>query len=353
MRKHLKFSLIVLLLSLSFLCLIYTKKFQINSSATFNNESFESIISISTSPLTFDSIETAYVQPENGRNVFFIDSLNLTTNVVIKARTACAVESAALINPSFEVFLIYSSKERLQNIENTPELQAILTYPNVHIYFINDITKFTIGTPFEDFVKSGKLLNSKHPTEHTSDVLRFVLLWKFGGTYLDTDTITRLPFDNLEPNFACRHDGDNLLCNGVMNMESADKSHLVTLFSEQLVNDFNGNIYTRNGPQLVTSVVQKLCGTKNATEIINKKECGGFHVLPPEMCYPIPYRDHRQLFNSSFSDEVMKKVDSSVTVHFWNKGTKGIKLERADKSAYIKLAEQYCPRIMSVDRRFF
>ncbi|CRK97845.1 CLUMA_CG011221, isoform A [Clunio marinus] len=210
----------------------------------------------------------------------------------------------------------------------------------------------TEGTPFEDFIKSRQLLDAKYPIEHTADVLRVLLLWKFGGTYTDTDTITRLPFDTLEPNFACQ-ENEKYVVNGVWNMESADRSPLATLFAEHLTKNYDATTWAKNGPGLVTAVVSKLCGTESVTQMIAKKECEGFHVLPRKVCYPILYDEKSKLFNSSNADEIMTRVNESVSVHFWNKHTKNVKIERTEESACIRLAKQFCPKTMSIDRIFF
>ncbi|CRK97857.1 CLUMA_CG011232, isoform A [Clunio marinus] len=293
MKRNLQFTLAILL------CILYDFKVKYNE------------VGISISPLIFESIENAYIQPENGRNVFLLETRNTTTDVILNPRQACAVESAALMNPDHEVFLIYASKDRLQNIERTQELHSILTYPNVHIYYINDLEKFTEGTPFEDFIKSRQLLDAKYPIEHTADVLRVLLLWKFGGTYTDTDTITRLPFDTLEPNFACQ-ENEKYVVNGVWNMESADRSPLATLFAEHLTKNYDATTWAKNGPGLVTAVVSKLCGTESVTQMIAKKECEGFHVLPRKVCYPILYDEKSKLFNSSNADEIMTRSVNDI-----------------------------------------
>ena len=57
-----------------------------------------------------------------------------------------------------------------------------------------------------------ELDKSVHRVAHTSDVLRVALLWRFGGTYLDTDMIVLRPFPSLSdvPNFISQErNGEN------------------------------------------------------------------------------------------------------------------------------------------------
>ena len=57
-----------------------------------------------------------------------------------------------------------------------------------------------------------ELEKSIHKVAHTSDVLRVAILWKFGGTYLDTDMIVLRSFPSISevPNFICQErSGEN------------------------------------------------------------------------------------------------------------------------------------------------
>ncbi|CRL03899.1 CLUMA_CG017021, isoform A [Clunio marinus] len=96
------------------------------------------------------------------------------------------------------------------------------------------------------------------------------MLWKFGGVYLNTDII---------------------------------RNPLATLFAGALANNFNGALWVHIlHRKFKNFVVLKISQKKLIRKILT-----------------VPYENNRQLFNSSFSDQVMKKVDSSVIVHFWKK----------------------------------
>lgn len=56
-------------------------------------------------------------------------------------------------------------------------------------------------TPAEKFYQSGELFTSKYLIEHMSDFLRYIVLYKFGGIYLDTDVIVQKNLDELPVNF--------------------------------------------------------------------------------------------------------------------------------------------------------
>lgn len=62
-------------------------------------------------------------------------------------------------------------------------IDALLAYPNVHFNYLN-VTQYAQNTPLEDWMNRGKLFDSIYINAHTSAVLRFLSLYKFGGTYL-------------------------------------------------------------------------------------------------------------------------------------------------------------------------
>lgn len=62
----------------------------------------------------------------------------------------------------------------------------------------------------EDFFIRDELSNSSYPIEHTSDILRILTLYEFGGLYLDLDEINLASIDKIETdemikmkNYAC------------------------------------------------------------------------------------------------------------------------------------------------------
>ena len=67
------------------------------------------------------------------------------------------------------------------------------------------------GTRLEKLITSQKLQSSRYKVSHLSDVLRFSILWRFGGTYLDTDMIVLRPFPSVTsvPNFVVEESPKN------------------------------------------------------------------------------------------------------------------------------------------------
>jgi lactosylceramide 4-alpha-galactosyltransferase len=132
------------------------------------------------------------------RHIIFIEtscvlSFSVTGNksgLALRQRQACAVASAANTNPDTKVYLLYTCSI-IGNLGDSPEyVKQMFSYPNVRIWKLV-ISDYFKGTPLESWDFMGKVRSSKWPVSHASDVLRFITLWKYGGTYLDMDFVMR------------------------------------------------------------------------------------------------------------------------------------------------------------------
>jgi lactosylceramide 4-alpha-galactosyltransferase len=79
---------------------------------------------------------------------------------------------------------LFTSQVGFRNTTKLPIIDALLSYPNIHLNYLN-ITKYAENTPLEDWIQTDKLFRSKYVVSHTSDVVRFLSLFKFGGTHID------------------------------------------------------------------------------------------------------------------------------------------------------------------------
>lgn len=112
-----------------------------------------------------------------------------------------------------------------KNVEHAPILKALETYPNIHFRNLN-LWSYAEGTPAEQWVKTKELLESIFLFEHTSDFLRIVSLYKFGGTYLDLDFMVLQSFADETSNYA-GIETHNKLSNAFMNFDNNGIGHLI------------------------------------------------------------------------------------------------------------------------------
>lgn len=140
----------------------------------FQNKNLNSLPELSPNEVTRNSI-------------FFLEtSCNHQNGINLTLRQSCAVESAAKLNPNLKIFVLFVAPSFL-NYESDI-LNVFSKYKNINLRYINFV-KYAYDTPLQDFVASNTIFTSDWPVSHTSDLLRFLTLWKFGGTYLDLDVV--------------------------------------------------------------------------------------------------------------------------------------------------------------------
>lgn len=117
-------------------------------------------------PRRLKNILDANDQPVAGRNIFFHETkcrspdsqyiVNLTT------RQACAIESAALHNPNYQVFVLFASVTHLPGPADPidPITEAVLSYKNVDFRQLN-VRRYVENTPIENWFYKGELFHSR------------------------------------------------------------------------------------------------------------------------------------------------------------------------------------------------
>jgi hypothetical protein len=108
--------------------------------------------------------------------------------LLLQKRQACVIESAAKMNPEYKVYLLYSCPINGRLEDSSEHVRPIFTYPNVKLWRLN-ITSYFSKTPLEKWDFLAAIASSSWPKEHSSDILRLMTLWKYGGIYLDLDVI--------------------------------------------------------------------------------------------------------------------------------------------------------------------
>lgn len=140
-------------------------------------------------------------------------------------RQACAIESAALLNPNLDVFVLFASPVGLINDtdKTSPIIIALQSYPNIFFRNIN-LWTYSVDTPLEDWFLSDALFQSQYLNSHVSDYLRYLSLFKYGGTYLDLDVVVQKTFENISANYAGA-ESQNFVAAGVINFDHDGIGH--------------------------------------------------------------------------------------------------------------------------------
>lgn len=139
------------------------------------------------------------------KNIFFIDA---SCQMGLNVHQVCSIESAARANPAWQVSVLFAGRLP-KHCQRTTNLTALERYSNIYFYRIYTNT-FTDGTPLHNFFNSNALDNSLHPVYHSTEILKYLTLNKWGGVYLDTNMVVVKSFKDLPLNWIARENEDEL-----------------------------------------------------------------------------------------------------------------------------------------------
>ncbi|XP_008548391.1 lactosylceramide 4-alpha-galactosyltransferase [Microplitis demolitor] len=289
-----------------------------------------------------DSIEPFNEKDITGdNNIFFIETSCFgDRGIVLDARQCCSIESAAKMNPKMKIYLLI-----LSPLDFSPSSQKLLShleqYENIVIrrIFMGDFVK---NSPLEDWWASGKFKTSNWPKHHMSDVLRFLTLWKIPGIYMDLDVVTLSSFENLR-DFVGAEDLDTI-ASCVMSFGSTEIGRKIAdACIHDLKNNFRGDVWRNNGPDVITRILHKICQADNIANMIDN--CHGFTIFSPWEFTPIYYDDWKKYFEVKDKDETLKLINDSLAIHTWNKLSHSQPIKVGSPVPYGIIANQYCPKI--------
>lgn len=122
----------------------------------------------------------------------------------LTSRQACAVESAARAHPRRQVYLLFSTPVNELVLKRSC-LAKLRLFPNLKMARVH-ISEYAKNTPLEEMVAQKPFARSQYWVEHTSDILRYLTLYKWGGVYLDTDMILTKSLTPLGHNWVAKED---------------------------------------------------------------------------------------------------------------------------------------------------
>lgn len=273
--------------------------------------------------------------------------------ITILPRQACAVESAARLNPNLDVYLSFSSSGDLKSEGSQSDrmLLKLLEYPNLKIVHL-DYANYTKNTPLQNIYSKGYLAKSSYAQSHASDILRYLTLYKYGGIYLDMDVVVIKSLENLSPNYAGIESIRNVAA-GVLSLDYTGVGHdhaKNCVFD--LMDNFDRHSWGENGPGVITRLLRKLCNVQLGKDMV-QKACGNFTVYPPYMFYPIPWGDWKMYFEPNKSSEVSKLTKDSYVLHVWNKHSEQELISKNSQAPYTEYAREYCPKIFKECDNYF
>ncbi|CAL4082196.1 unnamed protein product [Meganyctiphanes norvegica] len=289
-------------------------------------------------PLTLNR-DISYLETTE-KNIFLLET---SCAKVLGPRIWCAVESLAHKHPDHQVTLFLTSPT-LMDVPGKSYLRADgqwhLLPDNVHLVYV-DLEDMFIGSVLEKVYLSGSWYDIPDLTVlNVSDMLRVLLVHKYGGIYLDLDIIDIKPLDDLN-NFVGSQ-GD-LIANGVFGFK---KGHW---FNRKILNKISTNFMAgprgHNGPEVFTKAVLEECGDKALRNHKQTAACNGLNIIAPAAFYPVPYKRWELFFIPRKGSTFLKSWSKAYLLHFWNEFSSKTKVRLGTGSAYDMLASMHCPRL--------
>ncbi|XP_065295039.1 lactosylceramide 4-alpha-galactosyltransferase-like [Dermacentor albipictus] len=253
------------------------------------------------------------------------------------AREACSIESACRHNADYTVHLLSTG-----NISSSdcPYHRLLSKLPNFRSAWLN-ASKELAGTPLAPLhAKGGALNRSLHKVVHLSDFLRYVVLWKRGGVYLDTDVIVMKSLRGIRNSIVFENKYGNV-ANGILFF---DKQHpALGALIDQCALAYNPVIRVTCGP-LLTSLL--------ASDAVFSRRVNFLH---PSTFFAVSYTSWKALYDPSKVQEVLRAITISHGVHVWNKAGEEKQVVAGSGCAVDVLARAHCPEVykLASSERYF
>ncbi|XP_555204.3 lactosylceramide 4-alpha-galactosyltransferase [Anopheles gambiae] len=278
-------------------------------------------------------------------SVYFIESSAPFKRIItIGPRQACAIESAARANPLKKIIVLFASWNPITNPSQVrfPDLPTLAGFGNVHFRWL-DLNRFAQGTPVEAVIRSDLLHERPNGAEYLSEILRLVLLYKYGGIYLDLDVVTLKTLDFVNANFFGA-ETERLVGTSVIGLR---RGGFGELFAERCLDNFKyfdeqKNI--RNGSFLLTYQVVQTCETLTLQEILDSGCRGMLQVHRRSIFHPFDETNVGMMFDPSRLEEAKDRLAHAMTVHMLHR-TSGKMRVAGGTTGYQLIAQNYCPRV--------
>lgn len=256
----------------------------------------------------------------------------------------------ALSNPSSDIFVLFSYEVGYFNTSSLPFIDVLLSYKNVRMAYF-DLFEYAQNSPLEEWIQTDTLFTSSYYVQHLSDVLRFLTLWRYTGTYLDLDVVLKQKIRSVGTNFACIQ-SVGIINSAIMNLDRNLGRSIAEKYFEEIIAHFNGSVFAANGPDMMSRIIEEMCDISSPQGMV-RESCGGFKILPTSACYSIEYFNYFKFFEEQYLNEVMEATENSFAIHFWNFASSWKMIPIHSNAALINIAEQHCPRILSSSVEFF
>lgn len=210
-----------------------------------------------------------------------------------------------------------------------------------------DLPFLVKNTPVETWLEEMKT-GTRDPgsiplSQNLANLMRLVMLYKYGGVYLDMDVIVLRDFTELRNAVGAQSvdavSKEWTRLNGAVMV--FDVNHpLLHDFLEEFALTFDGNRWGHNGPYLVSRVVKRVRGRRSTYN---------FTVLPPKAFYPVTWHKIERLMKKpanesekGWAERMVSKLKGGGTyaVHLWKRQSRYSVIEEG--SVVARLISDHC-----------
>lgn len=290
----------------------------------------------------FRNIMETDSQPKSTNNIFFLETKHINVLAQLTVRQACTVESTARNNPNLDVYVIFACSVGFER--NDKIFQKLGALPNVHMRLLS-WPIYANDTPAELWAHSSQLYLSFWPETHVADFLRLLLVYRFGGMYMNMDFVTLSSFDSLPESFLSQEQPGAVSISLLRFAKTGIGRLMSTALLQNFVNNFNGSCLNCNGLAVISRVLESIGQSKLWHRIATEVPVA---ILPSEYFFPIYFTVWEQLFQTNYTNATLAMMsDKTLGVHMWNSFTADMKVGRNESSVYAILARTHCPNVLA------
>ncbi|XP_065556156.1 lactosylceramide 4-alpha-galactosyltransferase-like isoform X2 [Artemia franciscana] len=272
---------------------------------------------------------------------FFIESSNAE---YLDPRQSCCVEAAVRAQHPYSV-AVYMTGIKSDTIQKKNEW--INEFSNLKLIHL-DADKFFTNGNLERIYNEVKS-KSKRKIEHEADLARIALLKKFGGFYVDLDTVLMKPTTQLS-SFLLKN-----FANGIMKYR---KGHQIIEEIYRRLNETKSSpvTYTEIGKDLIRRVVEDICHFKRKkNNFAEAAKICNITFLNEETFLPVFWGQWRSIFGKPIKLDSFKvaTMNAAYAIHFSSSLTSDIPIIGGKGQIFDQIARKYCPTVHRMLPKFY
>ncbi len=234
--------------------------------------------------------------------------INVKTNIVIVKK-----ENIDIRIPK-KIYQTYSNNN-YHNISHYNSVQSLIDYnPEYDYHFFNDIDcrEFIKNTYDEIILESYDRL---YPCAYKADLFRYLLIYKYGGIYIDNKYLVRISFNNIIEsdfiNIYCKDIHQKLLFNSLLISIPNDVNYKLVI--DKIIDNVENNFYGEcplhpTGPRLFyeqfndENIILKHVVENPKDNYLNCKICDNYNNIILNTCYNGYYnnKNHRNKIKNDY-----------------------------------------------------